>query len=327
MFRFVAAKPTHARSRNLAVQPLPALLAAQDNRGEKHDLPFSFRSVQGSLDSPAAIMPVSRQGPPSLITGPGVIDFKLSAASRPKQALLGFSRRGTTRPSALKTTARPGTGISGYAWIFARAAGPRPDYRAAAISNGQYGGSQAGVTLAYSILAESEFELAAFGRLTAALAPVDQEEIALGLRIHPVRDLPVFIHAEQRLKAYSGGDRGTAFYVSGGTGPSDIVGTVALETYGQAGYVVGHSESYFFDGSAILHRPVADTGREKIFLGAGIWTGGQRGTSRVDVGPRADINIPLGSTSTTRLSADWRVRVAGDARPDTGLAITLSAGF
>ena len=42
--------------------------------------------------------------------------------------------------------------------------------------------------------------------------------------------------------------------------------------------------------------------------------------------PSASIALRL-AESPARLSADYRFRVAGDARPGSGAALTLSAGF
>ena len=52
----------------------------------------------------------------------------------------------------------------------------------------------------------------------------------------------------------------------------------------------------------------------------------QPGVERLDLGPRVALGLPLGRTAAT-LAAEWRVRVAGDAAPRSGLAITLAADF
>ena len=128
------------------------------------------------------------------------------------------------------------------------------------------------------------------------------------------------------MSADSGRNRGAAFYVAGGTGPEPVVEKITLETYAQTGYVLGDDETYFFDGSATLQRPITESGRKKLSVGAGVWAGGQRNIARLDVGPRADFAVPLG-TGSARLAVDWRVRVAGDALPASGVAITVSTGF
>ncbi|MGB5484101.1 hypothetical protein [Parasphingorhabdus sp.] len=223
-----------------------------------------------------------------------------------------------------------GDGIGGYFWLFARQTFPAMDpasrIEGTAISNVQYGGSQIGAILSQPILATEGSDLAVYGRFAAAVAPLAQEEIALGVRLHPIQNLPFSVHAEHRFSAGSDGNRGSALYVAGGTGPDHIVEKVALETYAQTGYVLGDNETYFFDGSATLQRLISESDQKKLSVGAGVWAGGQRNIARLDVGPRADFIVPLG-TGSARMAVDWRVRVAGNARPKSGMAITVSTGF
>lgn len=220
--------------------------------------------------------------------------------------------------------------LAAYFWIFARQnSGTNQgvqDNGRRSISNGQYGGSQAGAILSYQILDESVGEVSLYGRLSAALDPWSQREVALGTRIQPVRNIPLALHAEQRFDTSQGDASGTAFYVTGGTGPDQIVEKLALETYVQGGYVLGSNETYFFDGSATLQRPIAELGPAKLSVGPGVWAGGQRKISRLDVGPRVGLSVPIGDISA-RIALDWRLRVAGDARPGNGAAITVSSGF
>lgn len=297
----------------------------------KYDTMTMSSPVRRSVDPASADWPVSLRRFSLPMMQPEVVGYRLPPAAPAKRAG-NLSRRAALDTLRVQNFAgkHNASGFSGYFWIFTR-----QDFRAnglskrrggAIISNGQYGGSQIGAIISYPISAKPEPELAVYGRLTAALEPLSQEEIALGVRIHPVHKLPFSIHAEQRLDADSGGDRGTAFYAAGGTGPDHIVEKIALETYAQAGYVSGDNETYFFDGSATLQRPVAESDRKKLSVGAGIWAGGQRNVTRLDVGPRAGFKIPLGAISA-RIAVDWRVRVAGHARPGSGLAMTVSTGF
>ena len=67
-------------------------------------------------------------------------------------------------------------------------------------------------------------------------------------------------------------------------------------------------------------------GKAQLRLGAGAWGGAQDGAKRLDLGPSASFDLPVGRVNT-RLSADYRFRVAGDAAPGSGAAVTFSAGF
>jgi len=223
-----------------------------------------------------------------------------------------------------------GSSFTAYVWIYARqhsGAGQVGSGRAGrSLANGQYGGSQAGAILSYRLSDRPVSGVSLYGRLSSALAPFDQQEFAFGTRVRPMRTLPVAVHAEQRFDARSGDAAGTAIFVTGGTGPDRIVEKLALETYAQAGYVLGDYESYFFDGSAMVQRPIAEFDGKKLTAGAAVWAGGQRGISRLDIGPRVSFDLPQG-LDMTRIAIDGRVRVAGNARPGSGAAVTLSTGF
>ncbi|MCF8497577.1 MAG: hypothetical protein K9G32_03930 [Sphingomonadaceae bacterium] len=47
---------------------------------------------------------------------------------------------------------------------------------------------------------------------------------------------------------------------------------------------------------------------------------------RLDVGPSARAWVPAGP-ARLRIDASWRFRVAGDAQPGNGPAVTLSTSF
>ena len=48
--------------------------------------------------------------------------------------------------------------------------------------------------------------------------------------------------------------------------------------------------------------------------------------ARLDVGPSAMVSFRLGEAQS-RVAVDYRLRVAGDAAPASGPALTFSAGF
>ena len=99
------------------------------------------------------------------------------------------------------------------------------------------------------------------------------------------------------------------------------------EAYGQAGYVAGAFETPFAEGQLRVDRGLFSLGRAEARLGGGVWGGAQKGASRLDAGPSATLALPLARNVFGRVAVDWRFRVAGDAKPDSGPALTLSAGF
>jgi hypothetical protein len=98
------------------------------------------------------------------------------------------------------------------------------------------------------------------------------------------------------------------------------------EAYLQAGWVGGRFATAFIDGHVRIDRPLARVGDAEVSAGAAAWGGAQKGAARLDVGPSARVSFRLGD-GRGRVAADYRFRVAGDAQPASGPALTLSAGF
>lgn len=324
-----AAKPA---AKGRARPALPVVRKAMVVRRVTRRYRFARAVEHGPVSYPLPLNPTPVMSRPHPLFGsyPDALrGFVLQASFR--QADGDPGDRATTIPRFPDPPRVPrGKNLAAYFWVYARqdsgATQDNQDRRGRSIANGQYGGSQAGAILSYRLFDRPAPDISLYGRLSAALAPVSQEEIALGARVRPVRNLPLAVHAEQRFEASSGRTAGTAFYATGGTGPDLIAEGFALETYAQAGYVLGRNETYFFDGSATVQRPIADLDGRRLSVGAGLWAGGQRDIRRLDVGPRVSLDLPLG-IALTRIALDARVRVAGNARPGSGAALTVSTSF
>ncbi|GAB5489160.1 MAG: hypothetical protein Pars2KO_27300 [Parasphingorhabdus sp.] len=148
----------------------------------------------------------------------------------------------------------------------------------------------------------------------------------MGAMVKPIKGLPISLYVEKRYREAGPNSHGTALFLAGGSGPEELVQGVFLETYGQAGYVFQRDDSYFFDGSITLQKKLAAVGTAQISLGGAVWAGGQEGVQRLDIGPRVSVRLPLG-TIATQASVDWRQRVAGNAEPGSGLAVSLTTSF
>ena len=98
------------------------------------------------------------------------------------------------------------------------------------------------------------------------------------------------------------------------------------DIYAQAGFVGGEFATPFADGQLRVSREIADFDLGKVDAGAGVWGGAQRGAARLDVGPTAGLDVRIGDVPA-RLSVDYRQRIAGDAAPQSGIAVTLSTSF
>ncbi len=189
---------------------------------------------------------------------------------------------------------------------------------------GQYGGSQSGFVVAIPLLAPqdgtSEAKIALQMRGATAHDDLDEREFSAGLRWRPIGKMPLSFTLERRFR----NDRKDSFsaYLAGGE-TFDLPFQSRLESYAQAGYITGKAGGPFFDFSARAERKL---GASPLSAGFGLWGGGQTGIFRIDAGPTITHSFEI-SDSRFRVSADWRTRIAGDAAPASGPAVTLSTSF
>lgn len=188
------------------------------------------------------------------------------------------------------------------------------------LGTGRYGGGQSGVIATYRIAPD----IALLARAAVAHDGVREREIAAGVRWSPLQSPELTLTAEHRLR--NAGSHSVAVYAAGGKSAVPLPLDFKLDTYGQAGFVSGRSGGVFFDAQARADRAIVAVHDVKLRAGGGIWAGGQKGIARLDIGPTISSTVDLGDASI-RVDADWRFRVAGDARPASGPAITLSTSF
>ncbi|MEC3911824.1 hypothetical protein U5A82_15510 [Sphingobium sp. CR2-8] len=218
--------------------------------------------------------------------------------------------------TAQKTTDRWRAG----AWLLYRPGGKTDSQ---GVPAGQLGGSQAGFRLDYDITPRTQSRIAAYGRLTTALERPAAPEGAVGLSFQPTRALPVSIAVERRIALGQGGRNANTVMAVGGFGPKAIAPAIEAEGYAQAGIVGFRARDAFVDGKLSLSTPVPDS---PVQLGVALSGGAQPGISRLDIGPQLQVRLPLPQAGA-RVSVEWRERIAGDARPGSGLAVTLAADF
>lgn len=189
-----------------------------------------------------------------------------------------------------------------------------------------YGASQAGAVLRYRLAPGSAHRPAVHLRATSALGGLREHEAALGLSARVVPAIPVVAAAELRASVVR--DRTQlrpAVFAVTEIAPVDLPGGIRAEAYAQAGYVGGAFATAFVDGQLRVDRRATRIGHLEVRAGAGAWGGAQKGAARLDVGPTA--SVALVQSPSARLAVDWRFRIAGDAAPASGPALTLSAGF
>lgn len=289
----------------------PAAAAEPARKGMAHPrriVPVTHRLAAAPAPSsllarPSATAPLAAK--PASGSPPARFEPPAAAVASPPDPLPA----GSDPPPVFRTS--PRSRWSGSAWAILR-----PDGRATPFVS-QLGGSQAGGRLAYAI--DGARRLALYARVSTAIDS-PQREGAVGVDWRPTR-LPIHLIAERRI-GIEGVRSGTAIGAVGGIGPTPIAGPVRIEGYAQGGMIVRERAEGFVDGSLRFTLPVAT----RLDLGLGVWGGAQQGASRADVGPTIGLSLPVAGRGV-RLSADWRQRVAGDARPGSGPAVSLGFDF
>lgn len=190
-----------------------------------------------------------------------------------------------------------------------------------------YGRSQAGAVIRYSLAPSNALRPQAYLRASTALAGAREQEVAAGISARPHSGIPVRFAVEARVGETARGTRGrpAAFAVTEFP-PIRLPLGARAEVYAQAGYVGGAYATAFADGQARLEHALLRRGETELAAGAGLWGGAQRDAARLDIGPTAAVTFRLGA-ARGRVAADYRFRVAGDAEPSSGPALTVSAGF
>lgn len=194
-------------------------------------------------------------------------------------------------------------------------------------TSGTLGGSQAGARLSYAL----DRRLALSLRSSSPVGGARGGEVAAGLRVTPIPAIPVAITAERRQAiGRHGGRSAFALFAEGGVYQRPLPWDLSLDAYAQAGVVGLRRRDLFIDGGLSVTRPLLGpmSLRGRPFFGGlsagiGVWGGAQPGLSRLDAGPRVSLNM----RRNIRVHLDWRQRLAGNAEPGSGPAVTLAGDF
>lgn len=182
-------------------------------------------------------------------------------------------------------------------------------------SGGTLGGSEAGSRLMWRFSPK----LAATVRASAPVNSQRGAEAALGVRYQPFLKWPVAVTFERRHGFRDYGQSAFAIFAEGGAYGRPMPWQSTLDGYVQAGIVDFNDPDWFVDGQAAVTRPVW----RNLSAGLGLWGAAQPGLSRFDVGPR----MSVGLGRTMRAHVDYRLNVAGNARPGSGTVVTLAGDF
>jgi hypothetical protein len=210
---------------------------------------------------------------------------------------------------------------SGDAFVLARDAGAA----ASAVASPLLGGGQSGARLGYTLDPLARRQVAVFARIYAAhddrgLVDAATAQAALGLRWQLLPGVSV---AAERLVAVGRATSGD-WNLRVAAGGERRLGPVTVDGYGEAG-ARGNGDLYA-GGQVHALRPVAELGPVQVTAGPAAWGSVQSGVTtiwRADAG--AGVAAALPGAVTAR--AEWRWRVAGNAEPGSGPALTIGWGF
>jgi hypothetical protein len=306
-----------------AIKAVVPLLLPRATAGAVAAPPQGRPAPAASLRSIVAVEPrrpairVTVAAPPE--PDPGRVQMALLALVQYGTPAMAF---GDAAPQPLPLAAQPEhlpiapSRWSASAWVVARAGAGL----GAAPGGGQLGGGQAGLRVAYLLLPAQR--VAGFARVATPLKGKGAEA-SIGLEWQPMR-APLRFVAEQRF-GLDGTKGGPGIgVITGFDGPA--AAGFRLESYGQAGAIRRARTEPYADGAVRATRTLFESRRTRLALGAGVWGAAQRDAARLDIGPSATLALPL-ARQNVRIALDWRQRVAGDARPGSGLALTLGSDF
>lgn len=215
--------------------------------------------------------------------------------------------------------ARPAFGL--YAAVLVR---PNAGYSAPFTS---YGGSQLYLRTQWRLGDDGLARRStAYARVNQDLSRGGRAEYALGVAVQPMAQIPVIAHAERRFR--QGAPDATATFISGGVSAVKLPLNAQLDGYAQGGRIwpdKGKATS-FFDGQARVTMPLQQTPKWQADVGVAVIGGGEDRLARLDIGPVVHVATKQ-DQAVIEGQLGWRFRVAGDATPASGPAVTLSFGF
>jgi hypothetical protein len=244
----------------------------------------------------------------------GLFDMALAAGPDPRQAQWQAERKRLKRHwsgdffSLLRDPGTPG------------AVGPA--------ASPVLGGGQSGASLAYAFDPLARRPIAISARINSATgggngADPASTQAAVGVRWQALPALSLYA---ERLIAI-GADARNDWQLRVAGGGAGKRGRLRWNGYGEAGVITGGD--VFAGAQGFGGLPVIRIKGQDVLAGGGAWGSYQTGSpdaSRIDLGPSVATQLPLGRWSLD-MSADYRFRVAGNAAPGSGPALTIATRF
>ncbi len=207
---------------------------------------------------------------------------------------------------------------SGAGWAFVRGGG----YATPLSPAGQIGAGQAGVRVLYRLATG----ISASARISRTIGGPDQTEAAAGIDWQPAPHVPVHLTVERRVAIDRGGRDAFALGAAGGVYAVPLAPGWRLDGYAEAGVVGARRRDLYADGALRAGRALDLGDGRSLTLGLGAWGAAQPRAARLDAGPSAVLRLPVDGR-TIAVALDYRARLAGDARPHSGVALTVGVDF
>ena len=272
----------------------PNLLQAENMASQESNLPTTIPTQMASGSIAFTPAPIAMPAYPEILDAEKMLTLKRDA------------------PTSMKR-------LSGDIWLFSRSSG-------GASSTPILGGGQAGGRLKYSIPSPaSPLRLSASARLARPLR-------GQGLEVSPVlsiaagQDIPIEMIIERRIRPEKGAKDQWGLLIASGISPKQIRPGISVEGFAQAGVVGTRKPIPFAQIGLGLHQSIYDGTGLQAKVGAGFWADGQGKVGRIDIGPELAAVAKIGKQSL-RLSAQWRIKVAGNAKPGSGPALSVATSF
>ncbi len=219
----------------------------------------------------------------------------------------------------LRSTAKPNSRLSGDLWLFTRNS-------SGIVSGTALGASQGGGRLRYRLSpGQLNKSIAASLRFATPLQGRGME-ISPGLSLAVGQKLPVELIIERRIRPDQDAQDQWAILAAAGLPTTGIAYRTTVEGYAQAGIVGVKQKTPFIQIGVGAHRTMISQNNLHIKVGAGLWADQQKSTRRVDLGPEL-VALAKAGERPFRLSAQWRFKVSGNAKPGSGPSLSVATSF
>lgn len=205
---------------------------------------------------------------------------------------------------------------------------------ALASSQPLFGGGQSGLRVGYTFDPLARKPLDVFGRFNIAQDGLrfdsGSTQAGIGIGWRPLGRSGPYLAAERLLAVGTNARNAWTLRISDGAAhAADTRIPLDVGIYGEASVIGVNRRDIAAGAQAYALYPFLAGERTRLASGLSSWGGWQHGAddiARLDIGPSVVLTRRIGAGSV-ELRADYRVRVAGDAAPGSGPAVTVVARY